>query len=180
MPALKRSRAVQEDDGTDQDLDGDTSPRSPSQLDTVRPILINTDPGLILAQRKRSKPSSDSRYDDESDSSIDTETEELQATQFNRKQKLKERDVKNVPADSGIIETVTCSNFMCHGYLQVDVGPLINFVIGHNGSGKSAVLTALTICLGGKASSTNRGGSLKAFIKEGQEYAQYTLQRYRG
>ena len=59
---------------------------------------------------------------------------------------------------------------MCHGYLQVDVGPLINFVIGHNGSGKSAVLTALTICLGGKASSTNRAGSLKAFIKEGQEY----------
>lgn len=50
------------------------------------------------------------------------------------------------------------------------MGPLINFIIGHNGSGKSAVLTAITICLGGKASSTNRAGSLKSFIKEGQEY----------
>ena len=59
---------------------------------------------------------------------------------------------------------------MCHAYLEVAVGPLINFVIGHNGSGKSAVLTAITICLGGKASSTNRAGNLKAFIKEGQEY----------
>ncbi|KAL7892717.1 hypothetical protein HDV63DRAFT_414445 [Trichoderma sp. SZMC 28014] len=29
------------------------------------------------------------------------------------------------------------------------------------------VLTALTLCLGGKASDTNRGGSLKSFVKEG-------------
>ena len=58
---------------------------------------------------------------------------------------------------------------MCHGYLEVTLGPLINFIIGHNGSGKSAVLTAITICLGGKATATNRGQSLKSFIKEGQE-----------
>lgn len=38
-----------------------------------------------------------------------------------------------------------------------------------NGSGKSAVLTAITICLGGKATATNRGQSLKSFIKEGEE-----------
>lgn len=40
---------------------------------------------------------------------------------------------------------------------------------GSNGSGKSAVLTAITICLGGKATATNRGQSLKSFIKEGEE-----------
>ena len=61
---------------------------------------------------------------------------------------------------------------MCHAFLKVTIGPLINFVIGQNGSGKSAVLTALTICLGGKASSTNRAGNLKAFIKEGKEYVE--------
>ena len=60
---------------------------------------------------------------------------------------------------------------MCHSFLHVELGPLINFIVGHNGSGKSAVLTALTISLGGKASSTNRAGKLKSFIKEGQEYA---------
>ena len=76
---------------------------------------------------------------------------------------------RNRAADNGIIETITCTNFMCHGFFEVNLGPLINFIIGHNGSGKSAVLTALTICLGGKASSTNRGQSLKSFIKEGQE-----------
>ena len=77
--------------------------------------------------------------------------------------------VQNEAADNGIIETITCVNFMCHEFLEVLLGPLINFVFGRNGSGKSAVLTALTICLGGKASSTNRGQSLKSFIKEGKE-----------
>ncbi len=34
--------------------------------------------------------------------------------------------------------------------------------------GKSAVLTALTVALGGKANITGRGAGLKAFIREGQ------------
>ena len=75
----------------------------------------------------------------------------------------------NLPADNGIIEIVTCTNFMCHDFLEIALGPLINFIIGHNGSGKSAVLTAITICLGGKATATNRGQSLKSFIKNGEE-----------
>ncbi|KAF9783077.1 hypothetical protein IL306_009528 [Fusarium sp. DS 682] len=76
----------------------------------------------------------------------------------------------NVVSESGIIESITCFNFMCHERLHVDLGPLINFIVGENGSGKSAVLTALTLCLGGKASDTNRGGSLKSFVKEGCEH----------
>ncbi|KAL4923284.1 DNA repair protein SMC6 [Aspergillus undulatus] len=60
---------------------------------------------------------------------------------------------------------------MCHDHFQVELGPLINFIVGKNGSGKSAVLTAITLCLGGKASATNRGQSLKSFIKEGKESA---------
>ena len=75
----------------------------------------------------------------------------------------------NMPAENGIIEEVLCVNFMCHAKLKVKLGPLINFIIGHNGSGKSAVLTALTLCLGGRATVTNRGQNLKSFIKEGQE-----------
>lgn len=57
----------------------------------------------------------------------------------------------------------------CHRYLRIEFGPFMNFIIGHNGSGKSAILTALTLCLGGKASSTNRGNAMKTFIKEGEE-----------
>lgn len=78
---------------------------------------------------------------------------------------------ENRTANNGIIETVTCINFMCHTRLHVELGPLLNFIVGENGSGKSAVLTGITLCLGAKASSTNRGGSLKSFIKEGQDHS---------
>jgi chromosome segregation ATPase len=43
---------------------------------------------------------------------------------------------------------------------------LFNLCIG----GKSAVLTAITVALGGKANSTGRGNGLRAFIREGQPY----------
>ncbi|KAL3426203.1 RecF/RecN/SMC N terminal domain-containing protein [Phlyctema vagabunda] len=78
---------------------------------------------------------------------------------------------ENRAADNAIVEEIRCVNFMCHMNMNVKLGPLINFVVGENGSGKSAVLTALTLCLGGKASATNRGGSLKSFVKTGEEAA---------
>lgn len=59
---------------------------------------------------------------------------------------------------------------MCHKFLQIDLGPKINFIIGHNGSGKSAILTAITVALGANASATNRGKSVSSFIKEGTRY----------
>ncbi|KAL2024796.1 hypothetical protein VTK56DRAFT_5617 [Thermocarpiscus australiensis] len=82
---------------------------------------------------------------------------------------------ENAVADNGIIESVTCVNFMCHQRLHCELGPLLNFIVGENGSGKSAILTAITLCLGGKASSTNRGGSLKSFVKEGCDRAVITV-----
>jgi chromosome segregation ATPase len=77
----------------------------------------------------------------------------------------------NHAAHNAIIEEITCMNFMCHDRLHVSLGPLINFIVGMNGSGKSAVLTAITLCLGGKAASTNRGASLKSLIKGGRDQA---------
>lgn len=98
---------------------------------------------------------------------VDEDLDTMRATQIIRQKH--QRTMDNMPAENAIIESVTCINFMCHTKLHVALGPLINFIIGHNGSGKSAVLTAITLCLGGKATSTNRGQSLKSFVKEGQE-----------
>ncbi|CAH7690117.1 hypothetical protein PPACK8108_LOCUS25362 [Phakopsora pachyrhizi] len=64
---------------------------------------------------------------------------------------------------------------MCHNYQEVVLGPQANFIIGNNGSGKSAVLTAITLVLGAKARATNRAGSLSSFIKEGETRAEITL-----
>ena len=85
---------------------------------------------------------------------------------------------------------------MNHAHILVALTPRVNFITGINGgpssphgpcpcpepassppsplrpparstAGKSAVLTGLVVCLGGKAQNTDRGSSLKDFIKDG-------------
>ncbi|XP_022257401.1 structural maintenance of chromosomes protein 6-like [Limulus polyphemus] len=84
-------------------------------------------------------------------------------------------------AEVGIIESISLKNFMCHGCLDFRFGPNVNIIIGHNGSGKSAILTALVIGLGGKAHATNRGSNIKGFIKTGKLSAEIIVKlRNRG
>ncbi|XP_023662740.2 structural maintenance of chromosomes protein 6 isoform X1 [Paramormyrops kingsleyae] len=79
-------------------------------------------------------------------------------------------------AEVGIVESIFLKNFMCHGLLgPFAFGPNVNFVVGNNGSGKSAVLTALIVGLGGKAHTTNRGSSLRGFVKEGESSADVSI-----
>lgn len=105
------------------------------------------------------------------DLTMDDAELELRQTQLIQEKYAQVEEDSNIPADHGILERVECYNFMCHDHFQVELGPLINFIVGKNGSGKSAILTGITLCLGGKASATNRGQSLKNFIKEGRENA---------
>ncbi|NWW11028.1 SMC6 protein, partial [Oreocharis arfaki] len=76
----------------------------------------------------------------------------------------------------GIIESIQLKNFMCHSNLgPFQFGSNLNFVIGTNGSGKSSVLTALIVGLGGKATATNRGSSLKMFVQKGETSADISI-----
>ncbi|KAF9425484.1 Structural maintenance of chromosomes protein 6 [Entomortierella beljakovae] len=91
------------------------------------------------------------------------------------------RGKQGMIAEMGVIEQIEMFDFMCHRHLKVPFGPKINFIIGHNGSGKSAILTAIMVCLGGKANATNRAQSLKALIREGANQTEVRLQlRNRG
>ncbi|CAB3240158.1 unnamed protein product [Arctia plantaginis] len=71
----------------------------------------------------------------------------------------------------GSIISVHVRNFFCHGNLEVQLNRNVNFIVGRNGSGKSAILTALVVGLGGRASATNRGSNLTSFIKKGTNSA---------
>ncbi|XP_036604507.1 structural maintenance of chromosomes protein 6 [Trichosurus vulpecula] len=83
---------------------------------------------------------------------------------------------QSMSAEVGIIESIQLKNFMCHSMLgPFKFGSNVNFVVGNNGSGKSAVLTALIVGLGGKATATNRGSSLKGFVKDGQSSADVSI-----
>ncbi|XP_038155510.1 structural maintenance of chromosomes protein 6 [Cyprinodon tularosa] len=88
----------------------------------------------------------------------------------------------SLSGDIGLIESISLKNFMCHHSLgPVQFGPHVNFIVGNNGSGKSAILTGLIVGLGGKATMTNRGLSLKDFVKSGENTADVTVKlRNRG
>jgi len=120
------------------------------------------------SEAEQSNEASDSEGDEEADGRDHEQL--MRATQQVQRDFQATANKQNIATDSGIIEEIQCVNFMCHEHLTVTLGPLINFIIGHNGSGKSAVLTALTICLGGKATATNRAQNLKALIKEGKDH----------
>lgn len=60
----------------------------------------------------------------------------------------------------GSIHSIHVRNFFCHENLEINLNRNVNFIVGRNGSGKSAILTALVVGLGGRASATNRGNNL--------------------
>lgn len=72
---------------------------------------------------------------------------------------------KGEVAQVGIIQQIKVENFMCHRKLRVDLCRNINFIHGQNGSGKSAILAALQICLGAGARRTHRARNLKGLVR---------------
>ncbi|EDP53186.1 DNA repair protein Rad18, putative [Aspergillus fumigatus A1163] len=182
MASAKRLQASQDPESFNDESNGTSLTSTSVRL----PYMLCIQQVNLVIQRKRIRRSETSRSEEDNESS-DAETTrscsitealdddedelELRATQAIQEKYSFVNEEPNIPAEHGILERVECYNFMCHDHFRVELGPLINFIVGKNGSGKSAVLTAITLCLGGKASATNRGQSLKSFIKEGKESA---------
>ena len=79
-------------------------------------------------------------------------------------------------SEVGIVEEVHMENFMCHRNLTVTLGAHFNVVTGKNGSGKSAILAALQICLGGSTLATGRAGKMAEMVTK-HSGAQYAIVR---
>ncbi|KAN0087613.1 hypothetical protein V8E55_006234 [Tylopilus felleus] len=116
----------------------------------------------------------DLHHDDQLNEEYEKRFEEDHGEAIRRKLEQRRNTIGSV-AEHGIIESIEMKQFMCHPHLSLSFHPQVNFIIGHNGSGKSAVLSAVTIALGGKSVSTGRGSGLKAFIREGQQKSEVTI-----
>jgi chromosome segregation ATPase len=69
--------------------------------------------------------------------------------------------------ETGQIANIYVENFMCHRKFSLNFGDNVNFVTGTNGSGKSAIVAAIQLCLGSGAKTTGRGSNLSGMIREG-------------
>ncbi|CAL5212017.1 unnamed protein product [Lathyrus oleraceus] len=73
--------------------------------------------------------------------------------------------------EAGVIKKLRLENFMCHSNHETVFGNHVNVITGQNGSGKSAILTALCVAFGCRAKGTQRASTLKDFIKTGASNA---------
>ncbi|KAL0584383.1 hypothetical protein ABG067_005734 [Albugo candida] len=117
-------------------------------------------------RKKRRLQSHGSDNSEQNKSDVESQGEERQAKE--KSALLNGRRVSS-QSEMGIIEEIYCENFMCHQKLRVELSPNINFITGENGSGKSAIIAAIQICLGASARSTHRGKSLKNLIRHGHD-----------
>ncbi|KAL9275161.1 Structural maintenance of chromosomes protein 5-like protein, partial [Drosera capensis] len=64
---------------------------------------------------------------------------------------------------------IELGNFMTFDHLVCKPGPRMNLVIGANGAGKSSLVCAIAIGLGGDPQLLGRASSVGAFVKRGKE-----------
>eukprot|EP01122_Echinamoeba_exundans_P015022 TRINITY_DN6964_c0_g1_i1.p1 TRINITY_DN6964_c0_g1~~TRINITY_DN6964_c0_g1_i1.p1 ORF type:complete len:1161 (+),score=316.25 TRINITY_DN6964_c0_g1_i1:47-3529(+) len=184
---------VQLDDDDDADADG-------SDMDSRPKASQNRKNGTVSAKKtanRRKQPSDDGSSSDENggDDSDDANPSQRLASQGKKRKtrddavlddfargldaedisEIEPDDAPEAESDVGIIESIHLVNFLCHGNLDVDLTPRVNWITGRNGSGKSAILTAITVGLGGKIRFTGRGSSLAAAVKEGKHAAKIEI-----
>lgn len=65
------------------------------------------------------------------------------------------------------IKRIRMVNFMTHRDVTFNPTAGTNFVVGANGSGKSSLVCAICLCLGGGAANMERAKDIKSFIRSG-------------
>ena len=76
------------------------------------------------------------------------------------------------PYENGVLRALVLENFMNHKHFKIEFDPHVNFIVGKNGSGKSAIVNALIAGFGHRASSTGRNtNTSKSLIMHGKSHA---------
>ena len=79
-----------------------------------------------------------------------------------------------------MILRVKMTNFMCHQNFTFEPGQRLTFLSGANGSGKSAVLSAIIFALGGSARVSGRGSTNRDLVRTGQRTAEVEVTMHNG
>ena len=71
----------------------------------------------------------------------------------------------------GSIRKIEVKNFVTYSYVQMIPGPHLNMIIGPNGTGKSTMVAAIILGLGGNPKVVGRGTKISEYIKHNCDYA---------
>jgi len=78
----------------------------------------------------------------------------------------------------GSLVRIKLKNFVTYDAVEFKTGPHLNIVIGPNGTGKSSIVCALCLGLGGRTNLLGRAREIGEFIKHGEERAIIELELY--
>ncbi|KRT79012.1 hypothetical protein AMK59_7516, partial [Oryctes borbonicus] len=65
----------------------------------------------------------------------------------------------------GIILKICVTNFVTYTYAEMHPGPHLNMIVGSNGTGKSTIVAAIILGLGGNPKTVGRGSKVSEYIK---------------
>ncbi|ORY25918.1 hypothetical protein BCR39DRAFT_542516 [Naematelia encephala] len=180
----RRSESLDEDGPDASSVENDRSTlikRVKIELATERHLPATsgeTNEESLVTQEERIEEDEDEEDEDEDESAVE-KTQEYADDEENIRvfNEIRQKEGRRIgkASEAGIIKSIVLINFMCHQHLNVSFGSRMNFLVGHNGSGKSAVLTAISVALGGKAALTGRAQGLKDLIRRGSDKATITL-----
>ncbi|ORY95701.1 AAA domain-domain-containing protein, partial [Syncephalastrum racemosum] len=71
----------------------------------------------------------------------------------------------------GSIVKITLRNFVTYNYCEITPGPHLNMIIGPNGTGKSTIVCAIALGLGGSPALLGRAKNIAEFVKSGETEA---------
>lgn len=72
---------------------------------------------------------------------------------------------------NGSLVRIALKNFVTYDYCEFFPGPQLNMIIGPNGTGKSTIVCAIALGLGGSTSVLGRARNISEFVKTGHTNA---------
>lgn len=163
---MSKRKVTHDDSGSASQLAASNTSYSQSQNDSNQE---NQPPPNAMLEKRQKKERVDTRISCINQFNDENTLSQLEATQNMGRLK------KDKNARAGIIERVYLKNFKCHSLLEFNLHDRINFILGRNGSGKSAVMDAVILILGARATCTGRQASAKTFIKTNADKAEISV-----
>ncbi|XP_046650561.1 structural maintenance of chromosomes protein 5-like isoform X2 [Daphnia pulicaria] len=74
---------------------------------------------------------------------------------------------ENVAFMKGAIVRIHLKDFMTYNEVELIPGPNLNWILGPNGNGKSAIVSAICLGMAGKPSTIARASSLSCYVRHG-------------